>query len=564
MALRMPVVVVIPAFRPDRALVDLVRELVQSPPLGSIIIVDDGSGDQFRHVFETCASLPRVEVLRHTANLGKGQALKSGMSHALRAHSDLSGIVTADADGQHRANDILRIAERLAESRGHLVLGTREFSSHVPWRNRVGNILTRRLVRVLVGHQLSDTQTGLRGIPVALLPHLIEIKSSGYEFELDMLIAAKHQGCPIIEETVSTIYEPGNPSSHFNPLFDSMRIYFVLLRFSALSLVTAALDNVVFVLCYTLTARIGLSQIVARTCAVIFNYGGARRAVFLSRQQHKTVLPKYLLLVAASGTLSYLLIRGLHSALGVPVVAAKIIAESGLFIINFLVQRDLIFRRRREGTATDWDRYYQQVPFTARLTRKYTAAVLIRVFKLFGAHEAPTFVELGGANSCFLDQIVHEVGPSTYHVIDTNESGLELLRRRAEMNGRVRLHRQDVTKLCLDVQADLVFSVGLIEHFDCAGTRAAVESHFRLLKPGGCAVISFPTPTWCYRIARWFAEAFGLWHFPDERPLKADEIRASLASDSEVLFEKTLWPLVFTQRLMVVRKSAAAQSVSAN
>jgi len=559
----MPVAVVIPAFRPNQALVDLVRELVQSP-LGRLIVVDDGSGERYRDVFEMCASLQRVEVLRHAANLGKGQALKSGMAYALGAGFNLSGVVTADADGQHRANDIVRVAQRLAESPGHLVLGTREFSSHVPWRSRFGNILTRRLVRILVGHQLNDTQTGLRGIPATLIPHLVEIKSSGYEFELDMLIAAKHQGCPIIEETVTTIYEPGNPTSHFNPLFDSMRIYFVLLRFGALSLLTAALDNIVFVLCYTLTGRIGLSQILGRTCAVIFNYGGARHAVFFSRQQHRTVLPKYLLLVAASGTLSYLLIRVLHSAFGAPVVAAKIIAESGLFIINFLVQRDFIFKRRPEGTATDWDRYYQQVPFTARLTRKYTAAVLIRAFKMFGAHDAPTFVELGGANSCFLDRIVREVGPSTYHVVDTNESGLELLRRRSAANGRIQLHQQDVTKLRLDVQADLVFSVGLIEHFDCAGTRAAVESHFRLLKPGGCAVISFPTPTWCYRIARSFAEAFGLWRFPDERPLKADEIRASLASDSEVLFEKTLWPLVFTQRLMVVRKSAAAQSVSAN
>jgi putative flippase GtrA len=551
----MPVAVVVPAFRPNQALVDLARELVQSL-LDRIIVVDDGSGDQFRAVFESCANLPRVEVLRHTANLGKGQALKSGMAHALRTGSDLSGVVTADADGQHRANDIVRVAQRLAESPGNLVLGTREFSSHVPWRSRFGNILTRRLVRVLVGHQLSDTQTGLRGIPVALLPHLVEIKSSGYEFELDMLIAAKHHGCPIVEETVSTIYEPGNPTSHFNPLFDSMRIYFVLLRFSALSLLTAALDNVIFVLCYALTGRVGLSQILGRACAVIFNYGAARRAVFLSREQHRTVLPKYLLLVAASGTLSYLLIRALHSAFAVPVVAAKILAESGLFILNFLVQRDFIFKRRREGAATDWDRYYQQVPFTARLTRKYTAAVLIRAFKMFGARDAPTFVELGGANSCFLDKIVREVGPSTYHVVDTNESGLELLRRRSEVNGRLRLHQQDVTKLHLDVQADLVFSVGLIEHFDRAGTRAAIESHFRLLKPGGCAVISFPTPTWCYRVARWFSEALGLWRFPDERPLKPDEIRASLSSDSEVLFEKTLWPLVFTQRLMVVRKSA--------
>ncbi len=117
--------------------------------------------------------------------------------------------------------------------------------------------------------------------------------------------------------------------------------------------------------------------------------------------------------------------------------------------------------------------------------------------------------------------------------------------------------------LDMNMQADLVYSVGLIEHFDAAGTRRAIDAHFRLLKPNGVALITFPTPTWLYRIARSAAEALGQWKFPDERALSPEEVRESAARWGEVQFEKTLWPLVFTQRLLVVRKVAAARSATA-
>jgi glycosyltransferase involved in cell wall biosynthesis/SAM-dependent methyltransferase len=554
-------VVVIPAYRPGSALPELARRLACAS--AAVVIVNDGSGGEYEHVFSACEAIPEVVVLRHETNQGKGAALKTGIAYALDAHPGAAGVVTADADGQHAAADILRIGRALMESPGSLVLGSRDFGPDTPWRSRFGNAVTRRLVRMLVGHAIRDTQTGLRGIPRKLAAHVLEIRSSGYEFELDMLIAAKHLGVPVTEQAIRTIYEPGNPTSHFNPLLDSMRIYFVLLRFGALSLATAVLDNLVFGAAFLASRNVAASQAIARGVAVIFNYGAARRAVFLSRESHSVVLPRYLLLVAASGLASYALIGLLRSALGIPVIAAKLIAESLLFAANFAVQRDFVFKRRDAGTATDWDRYYDSVPVTARLTRRYTGAVLLGLLKRFAGGRSRTVVEIGGANSCFLDRILQVYRPDAYHVVDTNERGLELLRRRVPDDGRVALHRQDVMALDLDVEADVVFSVGLVEHFDPAGTRRAVRSHFQLLKPGGCAIISFPTPTWCYRAARWFCESFGLWHFPDERPLHADEVRASVAGEGVVLFEKTLWPLIFTQRVMVVRKRGAAEAVSA-
>ncbi len=558
----MAVAVIIPALRPSRSLAELVARLA-GMRFEHIVIVDDGSGAAYREVFSACAEFPGVDLLRHSENLGKGAALKTGIRHVLSEYPDLEGVVTADADGQHAPEDIARVAARLAELPCHLVLGSRQFGRQVPWRSRIGNLMTRRLVRLLVGHNLKDTQTGLRAIPRSLLPRLLEIGSSGYDFELDMLIAARHNGCAIEEVDIRTVYEPGNPTSHFNPLLDSMRVWFVLLRFVLLSLTTAALDNLIFLVAFSATGSIVQSQVIGRAGAVLFNYNAARRAVFLSRERHRTQMPRYILLVIASGLASYALIVLLRSWFAWPVPAAKMAAESVLFIANFAVQREFVFRRNEAAAATDWYRYYLKTPFTARITRRYTAAVLVSALKRFTGGKVRTVVEFGGGNSCFLDDVCRQLQPDMYHVVDTSEYGLELLRSRTGQDPRVQLHQQNVMAFDLEVEADAVFSVGLVEHFDPAGTRRAIENHLRVLRPGGHALISAPTPTWLYRAARNVVELLGIWRFPDERPLLSDEVRASVSGQGEIVFEKVLWPIVFTQRLTVIRKFAAGRSTSA-
>jgi glycosyltransferase involved in cell wall biosynthesis len=553
----MNVPIIIPALRPGPQLTALVEQLSNSE-VRAIVIVDDGSGDESRDIFDACSRLPKVHILRHTANLGKGAAIKTGIRFVLDSFRDSAGVVTADADGQHHLEDILGVAQSLERNPECLILGSRQFDRSMPARNRIGNVLSRALVRVVLGQSLRDTQTGLRGIPGGLLPFLLELRSNGYEFELDMLIACKHHVCPIVEQTIQTIYAAESYTSHFDPLHDSMRISFVLFRFSTLSLLTAVVDNLVFFIAYRSTASILASQAMGRLVAVLFNYGLARRAVFLSRQRHRTVFPRYILLVICSGAVSYGLIRLLTHELGMNAILAKVSAELLLFIANFALQRDFVFTRQGEHGATDWTRYYRSVPVTARLTRKYTARVLIAALKSFRLRDTSggVIVELGGANSCFLDRIVAELRPSAYYVVDMNDYGLSLLHERSEGPSEIRLHRQDVLHMDLEVQADTVFSIGLIEHFDPAGTRTAILKHFDLLKPDGCAILSFPTPTWVYRAARSVIELLGMWNFPDERPLSRREVLECIPAESEVLLEKTLWPLVLTQHMMVIRKPA--------
>jgi glycosyltransferase involved in cell wall biosynthesis len=344
-------VVVIPAYQPGRALVDLVREL-EGVGMTPTVLIDDGSGPQYRSIFEEALRLGKVRVLRHAVNLGKGAALKTGINFALVEYPDLTGVVTADADGQHDSGGIRSVAARFMQSPEALVLGTRDFEGNIPFRSRLGNSVTRRVMRFAVGHRLSDTQTGLRAIPRGMLGRLLQIPALGYEFELEMLIAARHLGIPVVEQPIKTIYAAGNPTSHFQPLRDSMRIYFVLLRYTMIALGAAGLDNLLFFSFLRATGVVSGSLLAARCLVLCLNYPVVRKAVFFSNEPHRTVLPRYLLLGAANLCVSWSIVSFATSRFAVGTMAAKILTESFLFIANFALQRDFVFARSPGALGT--------------------------------------------------------------------------------------------------------------------------------------------------------------------------------------------------------------------
>ena len=222
--------VLIPAWQPEQWLTVLVASLV-ARGFGAVVIVNDGSDEKCSVLFEELARLPRVHVLRHAMNLGKGRALKTGIHYFLNELRMMDGLVTADADGQHMPADIVLVAEALLEADGKLVLGSRRFTADAPLRSRFGNGLTRHIFAFVTGAKLTDTQTGLRAFPRNLLPELLVLDGERYEYEMTVLAHVCCLGNKPLEIPIETIYIDGNRASHFNPVWDSMRIYFVLMRF---------------------------------------------------------------------------------------------------------------------------------------------------------------------------------------------------------------------------------------------------------------------------------------------------------------------------------------------
>jgi SAM-dependent methyltransferase len=210
--------------------------------------------------------------------------------------------------------------------------------------------------------------------------------------------------------------------------------------------------------------------------------------------------------------------------------------------------------RALKPTPTDWDSYYARPYRTASLTRKHTASVLVNLMRSNGGVRG-SILEVGGAYSCFSDQILNEVTPARYDVVDNNQLGLDLLKSRYPRDNRVSVIRGDVLSMPQPERLyDIVFSVGLIEHFDPPETASAVAAHFKYLRPSGTLIITFPTPTWLYRAVRGLAEATNNWIFHDERPLRLPELEQAVAGLGQIQSARILWPLVLTQYCVVLRK----------
>ncbi|MGE3319994.1 MAG: GtrA family protein [Candidatus Berkiella sp.] len=341
-------VIVIPAYKPDTSLLTLVKELQAYDY--AIIIVNDGSGVAFNPIFDALKPLSQVTLLEHAINLGKGQALKTAFNYFLTHFSDSKGVVTADADGQHLTTDILNVTEHLIKQPQSLWLGARTFKQGVPLRSRFGNNLTRWVFRLLIGQSLQDTQTGLRGIPRHFLSSLLKSNSIGYDFELDMLISAHQQKIPLREVAIQTVYKDENKSSHFNPLVDSLKIYFVFIRFLIFSIISGLLDFLAFTFAFMICGNILLSESLARLFSGTCNFLLNKELVFKSKQRVLPEAIKYTLLCLVNLVFSYGLITSMVY-LGANVYASKMLALIGLFIANFAIQKLLVFGKEEAVTV---------------------------------------------------------------------------------------------------------------------------------------------------------------------------------------------------------------------
>lgn len=339
----MHVTALIPAFRPGPSLVDVVTGLI-AQGFSHIYVVDDGSGADYAEYFHRTAELG-ARVLTHSVNRGKGAALKTGIA-AIRADDcQALGIVTVDADGQHLPEDVAAVARAFVAQPQAMVLGSRRFRE-APLRSRIGNELTRVMFRTFHGVALEDTQTGLRAFDLDFAQSLLALPACRYEFELDMLILASRRRKAVVSVPISTVYIDGNKSSHFNPLLDSVKIYFSLLRFSFAGICAAVIDNAVFALLIAIGGPIFLSQVGGRTIASVANYLMLKRMVFHSDEADRIAGPKYVALVVVFGLISYGLILMSRALFDANVVSAKIVIETLIFLANYGLQRSLVFKER--------------------------------------------------------------------------------------------------------------------------------------------------------------------------------------------------------------------------
>lgn len=348
--------IVIPALNPDEKTTRYIGALIENEGFGSILVVNDGSGPAYDVVFQALDAHPEVTVLNHPENKGKGAALKTAFRYVLENMPACTGVVTADADGQHSPQDTKTTADALAEHPNHLVLGMRDFhGEHVPWTNKTGNRITTAVFALFYGKRVHDTQTGLRGYGRDLMQACLNLAGDRYEFEMHVLMEAAKRNMPILSVPIKTIYLDDNASSHYNKWRDSFRIYTLLLKpflfFALVGVLSAALDIFIFTRIYhrvftqlPLARRVLFSTIGARVLSGCFNFTANRLAVF--HEGSKTSVPKYVLLACVQLLCSWALVTAFKMSTDLAVHWVKVIVEAVLFVISFQIQRRWVFRKK--------------------------------------------------------------------------------------------------------------------------------------------------------------------------------------------------------------------------
>ena len=341
--------VLIPAYQPDARLPRLILELHRADPSTKIVVVDDGSGQKFSDIFEASATAG-AHVISYENNRGKGYALREGFTWIRDVAGDLSEcVVTADADGQHTLNDIFRVGRTCTDT-GTSVLGVREFVGHVPARSRIGNTATSALFWLATGWKLKDTQTGLRAFPVALLPALLEVQGDRYEYELRVLLHLAKFRHPVTQIPIETIYEAGNPTSHFRPLQDSARIWAPLLKFAASSGVATIIDYVLVLALNALTGALFFPVVVARMVSASVNFAMNRRVFEATGVPLRRSALRYAALAIAVVAGSYTMLAVL-TGIGMPLWIAKIIADTTMYLVSYSAQSRYVFAPAQEQSA---------------------------------------------------------------------------------------------------------------------------------------------------------------------------------------------------------------------
>lgn len=351
--------VIIPSLDPDEKLIRTVESL-EKIGFKNIILVNDGSKRENLKFFPSLDGHAGRVLLHHPENKGKGAALKTAFKYVLETRPDLEGVITADGDGQHLAEDILGCGEQMMET-GKIVLGCRDFSGKdVPKRSRFGNRTTSLVMKLFCGMKISDTQTGLRAIPFDYLEDMVEVKGERFEYETNMLIAFKQNKIPFEERKIQTVYIEENKTSHFRPIRDSIRVYRFILAYCVSSVFSAVVDEVAFFLFLKLLSTGNLtvlfSTVLARIISSLTNFTINKNSVFSNKGNIIKTLIRYYLLAIPQMLVSAGMVYGI-TAIGklagirtddVLLTLIKIAVDFVLFFISFRIQQNWVFANEKE------------------------------------------------------------------------------------------------------------------------------------------------------------------------------------------------------------------------
>ena len=261
----MEIVVGIPAFNEEKNIASIILKLKKIT--NTIIVCNDGSSDLTNKIAEELGAI----VINHSKNLGYGAAIRSIFLKAKEMNSDI--LVTFDADGQHRIDDIQQMIQPIIENKTDIVIGSRFLNKEkdeVPTYRKVGIKIITKVTNVSIDQKITDSQSGFRAYSRQVLEKLSP-SDVGMGISTEILIKSSKMGFKILEVPIKILYEGKNTSTH-NPISHGTSVLFSTIKYTSIEhpLKFYGIPAVIFVM-------IGLSftawsiQVYAETGKIITN-----------------------------------------------------------------------------------------------------------------------------------------------------------------------------------------------------------------------------------------------------------------------------------------------------
>lgn len=213
--------VLMPVFNGEKTIEPVIEKIRKFT--GDIIVVNDGSLDNTSRILEKLS----LRVISHPVNKGKGMSLRTGFDYVVKETS-FDYVLVLDADGQHDPKFIPLFLEAAQKSDFDIIIGSRMRNlSSMPLIRRLTNKTMSFIISKIARQDIPDSQCGYRLIKRKVIEK-IELKSSNFETESEILIKASEKKFKIGSIEISTIYS-GQKSS-INSIVDTIRFFKMLFK----------------------------------------------------------------------------------------------------------------------------------------------------------------------------------------------------------------------------------------------------------------------------------------------------------------------------------------------
>jgi glycosyltransferase involved in cell wall biosynthesis len=221
------IAILIPAYNEGKYIKDVLSECLQYGL--DLIIIDDGSTDNTIEIIEKFPKPvePKIILIRHQLNKGKGEALKTGFNFA--AKNNYSGVITLDGDGQHKVSEIEDFIRMAENENPDVIVGSRfKNTKGMPFIRLATNFFTSWLISAIAGKKIDDVQSGFRYVSLRALEN-INLETKNFDTEPEMLLKASWLNYIIKNIPISTIYHK-DFVSHVNPIKDTIKFFKLVFR----------------------------------------------------------------------------------------------------------------------------------------------------------------------------------------------------------------------------------------------------------------------------------------------------------------------------------------------